>query len=126
MEAMLNSPKAEGLRVKVPYHGKMVPGTITKVIPNTYIWVTFDKGVVGEWDEDYELYDYPYKQVVPDYNPDTMKALMKKWRESTGTSAGPLGPMKHVKSFLTGRSRRRKARKSKKTRKGKNGFKNTR
>lgn len=119
MEALLNSPKAEGLRVKVPYHGKTVQGTIVKVYPDKYMWVTFDKEDVDEWDDPSTMFSYPYTGIVPDYNPDTMKAIMKKWRESTGTTAGPLGPMKHVKSFLTGRSRKRKQRKSKKTRKGK-------
>jgi hypothetical protein len=42
------------------------------------------------------------------YNPEGMKAVMQKWRDTTGQTAGPDGPMKHVKSFLTGRGKSRR------------------
>ena len=42
------------------------------------------------------------------YNPEGMKTVMRKWRDTTGQTAGPDGPMKHVKSFLTGRGKSRR------------------
>jgi len=117
MEQMFNDPKAVGLRVKVTRsNGDKVTGKIDRFISNNLLSVTFDPEFVAEWEDDHE-YFHP-RDLKPDYDPESMKALMKKWRDSTGQTAGPLGPMKHVKSFLTGRSRKRKTRKqNKKTRK---------
>ncbi len=50
-----------------------------------------------------------------DYDPEGMKVVMQKWRETTGTAAGPNSPMKNIKSFLTGKARKHKTRKHKKT-----------
>jgi hypothetical protein len=118
MDVILRSQKAVGLHVKVNHRGSTKHGVIDRVLPNDIIVVRFDAGEVGEWDDDFD-YFHP-RDIKPDYDPESMKALMKKWRESTGTSAGPEGPMKHVKSFLTGRSRKlRNTKKARKTRKSK-------
>ena len=120
MEGIFNSPQAVGLRVKVTRsNGDKVKGKVDRFISNNLLSVTFDPEFVGEWEDDHE-YFHP-RDLKLDYDPEGMKAVMQKWRDSTGQTAGPLGPMKHVKSFLTGRSRRRKTRKhrkkSRKTRK---------
>lgn len=59
--------------------------------------------------------------IEQNYDPGSMKLLMREWRDKTGTTAGPMGPMKHVKDFLIGKSRRktRKTRKNRKTRRRK-------
>lgn len=110
MEKVFGSPKAVGLRVKVKRSdGKVARGTIDKVNANGLVSVVFDPEYVGEWEDNFEYFSA--KDIKPDYDAEGMKALMDKWRESTKTTAGPLGPMKHVKSFLTGVGRKRKTRK---------------
>ena len=117
MEKIFSSPKAVGLRVKVKRSdGKLVHGTIDKVNSNGLVSVVFDPEYVGEWEDNFEYFSP--KQLKPDYDAEGMKVLMEKCRTSTNTTAGPLGPMKHVKSFLTGMGRKRKTRKqTRKTRK---------
>ena len=117
MDEFLLKRSAIGFRVtaKTP-SGESVRGRIVDVVPTTkQVVVEFDPDYVSKWDEPTEYYDI--KDITPDYTPSALKTLMKKWRDSTGTTAGPLGPMKHVKSFLTGRSRKRKTRKIRKSRK---------
>jgi hypothetical protein len=118
MEKFLLTKKAVGVDVVVPHQGVKTRGKIVDVIPTTkQVVVEYVPGTVGEWDDPTDYYNV--KDVKPDYDPEAMKALMKRWRASTSTTAGPMGPMKHVKSFLTGQSRRHKKRKhSKKTRRG--------
>ena len=117
MEKIFGSPKAVGLRVIAKRSdGTKVKGKIDKVLADGLVSVHFDpEYVTGEWEDEFD-YFHP-RDLKPDYNPEGMKALMKKWRDVTGTIAGPLSPMKHVKSFLTGRARTRKTRRSKKVRK---------
>jgi hypothetical protein len=114
MNEFLLKRAAIGIRVTVRNrNGERVRGKIVDVVPTTkQVVVEFDPEYVSKWDDPSD--HFSIKDVNPDYTPDAMKELMKKWRASTGTSAGPLGPMKHVKSFLTGRSRKRKTRKTRK------------
>jgi hypothetical protein len=113
MEGIFNRPEAVGLRVKVTRrNGDKVTGRIDRFIMNNLVSVTFDPEFVEEWEDDHESF-HP-RDLKLDYDPEGMKAVMNAWRGSTKQTAGPLGPMKHVKSFLTGRSRKRKTRKQKK------------
>ena len=116
MADIFSNPSAVGLRVvaKRP-NGEKIKGTVSRIVTDGLVLVEFDPEFVGEWDDNFDYFDPKY--LKPDYDPEAMKEIMKKWRGSTGTTAGPEGPMKHVKSFLTGTSRKRKARKNKKTRK---------
>jgi len=120
MNSVLNSSRAVGLRVKFQdKHGANVKGTIIHAIPNVNITVRYDpEYILGEWDDDTETISSPYTGVKLDYDAESMKILNKEWRNKTKTVGGPLSPMKHVKSLLTGLGRKRKTRKhSKKHRK---------
>jgi hypothetical protein len=113
MTEIFNSNRAVGLRVKVPslYGDRIVKGTIVHVLPNSHISVVYDPVDVGEWEDNFRTFRYPYRDVKLDYDPEGMKLINQLWSSSTGQIGGPKSPMKNVKSFLTGRSRKRKTRK---------------
>lgn len=117
MDEFLLKRGAIGIRVTARNRsGETIRGKIVDVVPTSkQVVVEFDPEYVSKWDDPSDYYDI--KDVTPDYTPAAMKELMKKWRQSTGTTAGPLGPMKHVKSFLTGKSRKHKKRKTRKSKK---------
>lgn len=115
MSSLLNSPKAVGLHVIANRNGQKVKGKIDRFVSDGMVVVEFDPEFVGEWEDNFD-YFHP-RDLKLDYDPEAMKELMKHWRQTTGTTAGPGGPMKHVKSFLTGKARRRTRKQSKKSRK---------